>query len=464
MTAALPLLVGGIALAPFALAFDGSVPASDSTLEARIEAYVRPYVESNNFSGALLVARAGKVVVRRAWGYANVELHVPNTPDTRFQIASVSKSFTAAAILLLEERGRLRVDDPLDKHLPGYPNGDRIRILHLLTHTSGIPNVNAFPEYDERARSPQRLEDIVAWFRDRPLDFEPGARYAYSNSNYNLLALLIERVSGRPYGVFLKEALLDPLGLSHTAHHGDAGELIPERASGYVPVGFADIANAPYLDWSIKTGNGSLYSTVDDLLRWERSLAEPRLLGTQSLRRMFTDHGAGAGYGWFIRSGDHPSVAITGRAPGFSASVERFTNEDLTVILASNLYSSITQAMAADVAALALGEDRKPLLPASPVHVPDALQERYVGRYQFGADFRFNPNMMGEVRRVPGGLMLVMSGGGGTSHLIPLAEDRFLDRAYGGVVRFVSGTQGDVVALLWNFGQDYRAERIATSR
>jgi len=441
--------------------FSAPKPEGPASLAARIEAYVGPYVRTNNFSGAVLVARDGQVLFRKGYGLAVREFGVPVTPTTKFQIASVSKSFTAAAIMILEQQGRLRVSDPLGRYIPDFPNGDRITIHHLLTHTSGIPNVNAFPGYEEKSLFPHGLGEIVSWFKDKPLDFEPGARYSYSNSNYNVLAFIIESVSGRSYGEFLAEAIFRPLEMKDTGHRGDARAVIPDLAGGYSPRGGEDVERAADLDWTIKTGNGSLYTTVDDLAKWDRALDGDRVLDADSRRKMFTDYIDGVGYGWFIRKGAHPSVAINGRAPGFSASLERFVEDKSGVIVLSNLYSSITHTISGDIAAIVYGEDRKPLVPSTPVEVGADEMARYVGRYRFGQDFSFSPGAPAEVRRDGRWLVLEVGGGGRTSYLIPLGGGRFLDRAYGGIVRFVTDGAGLATALVWNFGQDFRAERTA---
>jgi CubicO group peptidase (beta-lactamase class C family) len=434
------------------------VPAD---IDRRLEAYVQPYVAGNNFSGCVLIAERGRVLVRRCWGLANRELGVANTPQTRFHIASVSKSFTAAAILRLEEQGKLHVEDPISRFLPHYPRGEAITLHHLLTHTSGIPNVNNFPDYERNSRFAWTLPQIVSWFKDRPLEFSPGARYAYSNSNYSLLALIIESVSGQPYGDFLERHIFGPAGLTNTGHDGRTEAVIPNRAAGYLPVGLDRIENAPCLDWSIKTGNGSLYSTVDDLLRWDRALVRGEVLGAAAARKMFTDHVAGVGYGWFVRGkATRPSVAINGRSPGFSASLERFPASDVVVVVTSNLYTSLAQAMADDLGAIAHGEARRAVVPPRPIALPASVMDRYIGLWQFGPDFTFNPNMIGEIKRVDEGLVLASGGGGGASFLIPLAADRFVDRLYGGEVRFTTDPSGQVSTLIWNFGRDHIATRV----
>jgi CubicO group peptidase (beta-lactamase class C family) len=436
----------------------GSGPAA-SGLEAKVDAYLGPYVRTRNFSGAILIARVDRVLLEKGYGQANVELSAPATPETRFHIASVSKPFTAAAILLLEERGRLRVEDALSRFLPAYPGGERITLHHLLAHRSGVPNVNQLPGYEERKSQHWSLDEIIGWFKDRPLEFEPGSRFSYSNSNYNLLAAVVERVSGETYGDFLRRNVLAPAGLRDTDHDGNPATLVPGRAAGYVPVGLDGIENAPLIDWSIKTGNGSLYSTVGDLHRWVRALRAGKVLAPSSVAKMFTDHGDGVGYGWFLHAGQPASVSMSGRAPGFSASIEESPGDGLVAVVAANLYSSLTVTVAPDLMALARGESREPRVPAHPVTVPNDVLARNVGRYRFGQDFRFNPGATAEVRLAGGGLELVVSNGGGTTALLPVTEERFVDRLYGGTVTFPREAGGRVQRLLWNFGRDYEAQR-----
>lgn len=449
--------VVGVVLVSYAA--DPFAADSRTELAGRVEAYVRPYAQSNNFSGCVLVATGDVVDVRQCWGMANEELRVPNTPRTRFHIASVSKSFTAAAILRLEDEGRLAVGQSVASVLPGYPRGGAITIHDLLAHRSGIPNVNDLPDYERRSRDSWTLPEIVSWFQDLPLEFEPGSRYRYSNSNYNLLAHIIERVTGQRYGDYLLAQVCRPAGLRETGHDGRPQDLVAHRAAGYLPVSLDGFENAPFLDWSIKTGNGSLYSTVDDLHRWVQALVGGRVLNPASTRKMFADHRDGAGYGWSVRGGDRPSVSVTGRSPGFSSSVEHFTRSRVTVVVTANLYSSIAQTIAADLGAIAHGETRRALVPVPAMRLDPAVAARLVGRWRFGPDFSYNPNMLATVRIQDGALTMEGSGGAGTAFLIPVGTHRFVDRLYGGTVRFVVDETGRATALVWNFGTDYVARR-----
>jgi CubicO group peptidase (beta-lactamase class C family) len=432
-------------------------PAGDgATLGAKVDAYIQPYVEGNNFSGSILIAKGGEILVSKGYGLANYELAVANMPATRFHIASLSKTFTAAAILMLEEQGKLHVHDALAKFIPDYPNGDKITIHHLLTHTSGIPNVNDLPIYAEKSKSRLSLTEIIQLFKDKPLEFAPGARYRYSNSNYNLLAFIIEKVSGKSYGEFLTKNIFQPLGMNETANDDGSEELIPNRASGYVPVGMREVENAPYLNWSVKTGNGSLYSTVGDLYKWDRALYAEKILKKGTRDKMFTDYG-GFGYGWRVRKHfDRRVTVMTGRSPGYTSSLERFIDDDVCIIVAANTYSGITQSMADDLAAIVFGEKYES--PHPPASISPAILESYAGRYQFGQDFTYNPGITATI--VKRGNELRMESPGGTTYLIPQSETSFVDRLFGGVVTFRKDASGAITQLTWNFGKDFAAERL----
>src|ERR1700693_2009406 len=184
--------------------------APDARLATKIDAYIRPFVESDNFPGAILVARGDEILFSKAYGMAKYELKVPNTPRQRFHLASLTKMFTAAAVLLLEEQGKLSTSDTVAKFLPDYPDGDKILLEHLLRHTAGVPNAD-FSEGEGRVR--YTTEQLVARFKARPLDSEPASRTRYSNSNYNLLAYIVEKVSGQGYGEYLKANIFDRLGM-----------------------------------------------------------------------------------------------------------------------------------------------------------------------------------------------------------------------------------------------------------
>jgi CubicO group peptidase (beta-lactamase class C family) len=430
---------------------------SEDDLRDGIKTYLAPFVESGNFSGAVLIARQGKVLLREAYGSANYELGVPNSPRMRFHIASVSKPFTAAAILQLQEKGRLTLSDPVSRFLPDFPEGGKIQIENLLTHTSGIRDINGLDDYDDFARSPHTLPELVAKFAGLPLQFQPGTKYSYSNSNYNLLALILQKISGEAYPDYLRRHIFAAAGMEESGHDGDAATLIPLAAAGYVPAGEKGFENAPYINWSTKTGNGSLYSTVDDLYRFDRALNDEAVL-KKATRQAYFVEGEGNRYGWYIGSRlGHRLMSAKGRSPGFTAELDRFTDDDLTIILLSNSYSTVTQDPIAEaLAAIIFGQ--RPVPPSMHADVPQSVLASYAGEYQYGPDF-FTPKAKFTLSPEHGYLVLQL--GKDRTPLIPLQPNEFLDRKFFGHLMMQKDSSGAVIGLIVRYGTtEFRAQKL----
>jgi CubicO group peptidase (beta-lactamase class C family) len=433
--------------------------ATGPIIANQIEAYLQPFVQSGNFTGAVFVSRQREIILRKAYGMANYELLVPNSPETRFHIASVSKPFTAAAILQLQEQGRLSITDPVARFLPDFPNGEKITLDHLLTHTSGIPNVNDLPDYDVFARAPHALQELVAKFAALPLEFQPGADYHYSNSNYNLLALIIEKASGESYGDYIRQHILLPAGMVTSGHDGDASRLIPFVASGYQPRGIAVYEKAPYLDWSNKTGNGSLYSTLDDLSHFDRALNTDLILKSATREKYFVE-GKGSRYGWFIRKrSGHRVMSANGRSPGFTAELDRYPDDDVTIIVLSNSYASVSQdPIAAGIAAIVFGQqpDPPPGMQAAPI--PQSALANYAGEYQFGSDY-FVPKAKATINAESGYLLLEV--GTFRTPLVPTSPTEFLERNFFGHMIFSvkPGTRPESLTYKYA-GREFTAKRV----
>lgn len=434
----------------FATPVGADESAQNEPLEARVDRYLRPYLDTGNFSGSILIARKGESLLSKGYGKASLENDVPNTPETAFHLASVSRIFTPAAILLLEQRGKISVEDPLSKHLPGWPRGDEITVHHLMTLSAGFPNINSLPEYQTWQRFPQTPQSLVEKFRDLPLEFEPGTRSVHSNSNYNVLALLIERLSGRGFGDFLRDEIFLPLGMTRTGHHGDPAAVIPSLATGYSPVGLADLERAPTIDWSVKSGNGSLYSTTEDLYRFDRALVHSKILSAESVARTFTEHFPHNGYGWFIRERfGSPEVHINGRSPGFGTYWGRSVDNDVTVIVLNNIYNSIPTQIGRDLIAMVLGEPFEP--PSIRSSPPDpALVAGVLGTYQFGPEF-YAPNAKVIVHAQDGHLFDEYG------WLMPTDGPGFVHRIYGSTLSFQRDESGKVTGLQYD---DYVGRRI----
>ena len=433
---------------------------NSKSFQSAVDSYIQPFVEIKGFSGVVFVARRGEILVRKGYGMANYELGLPNTPQTKFHIASISKDFTAAAIMLLEERGSLSVNDTLDKYIPDYPKGNLIKIHDLLIHTSGIPNVNSLPDYDTKSRLHLSLNDVIDMFKLSTLESPPGQRYSYSNSNYNLLAFIIEKVSGVSYGEFLKANIFDPLGMNDTAHDGNPNALIPNRASGYVPLGIGDLENAPFIDWSIKTGNGSLYSTVDDLYKWDRALYTEKLFKRTTFERIFTEQIPGVGYGWSIsQRGSRKLMSSSGRSPGFQGEIQRYVGDDVCLIVLSNNYSGAASFLIDGVAAILFGASYATLSSQPKQKLDATAVHAFVGEYHGGSDF-FIPGASLTVKEQNGYLSLTWSTTTGASWLVPMTDSRFYDRNFGATVTFVKQPNGQISQLVYGMlGREYRALR-----
>jgi len=306
---------------------------------SRLTDVVRAQAEGRQFMGSVLVAKGNDVVFETSVGLANVEWNIPDSATTKFRIGSLTKQFTAAAVLLLQERGKLRVDDPVAKYFSDLPASWRsITLRQLLTHTSGIPDTTDLPKPDSRewelsGFTPAMLFDRM---RSMPLDFEPGAKFKYSNTGYILLGWIVERASGQSYRDFLKENFFDPLGMAGSGYDLNS-TILPQRASGY-RVGSLGIRNANYIDMRAPGGAGGLYSTTGDLLKWTQALFGGRVLHSDSLKAMTTPVEDHYGFGLQIASKNgRRRFAHGGGIDGFGSFLAYFPASGVTIVVLSNV-------------------------------------------------------------------------------------------------------------------------------
>jgi CubicO group peptidase (beta-lactamase class C family) len=318
--------------------------------------YLDAQEEVNHLMGSVLVAQKGKLLLRKSFGMADVEHDVPNTPQTKFRIGSLTKQFTAAAVLLLQERGLLDVHDPIGKYIEDAPESwAGITIHHLLRHTSGVPNFTDFPDYLDTWTLPSRPDKTILRLRDKPLDFAPGTKFAYSNSGYIMLALIIENASGMSYGEFLRQNVFDPIGMKDSGHD-DSAAILKHRASGYI-WGENGLEHAPYCDMDLPTGGGDIYSTVDDMNKWDRALYTNSLLSDQSREAMFTKGEAGYAYGWGIGDLFGSVHCHAGGINGFAAQIIRYPERDIFVIILCNQENSPVVQIGRDLMAIFFGQN-----------------------------------------------------------------------------------------------------------
>jgi CubicO group peptidase (beta-lactamase class C family) len=351
---------------------------------ARMDQVVQTFVANRSFMGSVLIARDAQVLLSKGYGSADLEWDVANSPRTKFRLGSLTKQFTAASILLLEERGKLSVNDPVKKYMPDAPaSWDKITIRHVLTHTSGIPNFTSFPDYPKLEPFAATPAQLVARFCDKPLDFEPGEKWNYSNSGYVLLTYLIEKITGGSYEAFVRENIFTPLKMNDTGVDSNSA-VIQHRASGYV-LAKDHFENAGFIHMSIPQGAGALYSTTEDLLKWEQGLFGGKLLKPSSLEKMTTPFKQDYAFGLIVHTANgHKVIEHGGGIEGFNTHLAYYPDDKLTVVVLGNVNGSAPGEIAGKLAALSRGEAIKLTNERKEITLDPAVLKRYVGVYQLG--------------------------------------------------------------------------------
>jgi CubicO group peptidase (beta-lactamase class C family) len=349
---------------------------------ARMEQVIQSYTPNRQFMGSVLVAKGSEVVLNKGYGSANLEWDVPNSPATKFRLGSITKQFTAASILLLQERGKLNIQDPLKKYMADAPAAwDKITIYHVLTHTSGIPSFTSFPEYAKWEPFAVTPAEEVAWFRDKPLDFAPGEKWSYSNSGYVLVGYLIEKVAGESYEKFVRENIFTPLGMQDSGYDSNSA-VTPHRAAGYAP-GKDGVENAGFVNMTIPFSAGSLYSTTGDLLKWEQGLFGGKVLSAKSLETMTTPFKENYACGLFVETKDgRKRIEHGGGIEGFNTQLTYFPEDKLTVVVLANVNGSAPGDIAGKLAAVMHGETVKLQTEHKEITVDSKVLARYVGTYE----------------------------------------------------------------------------------
>ncbi len=352
--------------------------ASVSAVADDVDTYIEAQMQQLHIPGvSLAVVRDGRIAKLHSYGLANVELNVPVANGTVFEIGSITKQFTGAAIMMLVEEGKIGLDEKIGKYLAGVPEAwSSVTIRHLLTHSSGIQNYLLVPGlFEETARPGQSHDDIARLFftRLQQLEFQPGETWAYSNSAYILLGNIIEKASGKSYWEFLDERIFRPLAMG-ASRSSEPAAIIRGRAAGYEWTGNS-LKNRPALTENAY-GAGAIVSTAGDLAKWDAALYGEKLLKRRSLDQMWTPARAAGGaiapfnygFGWFVDTyHGHRVVAHTGGTPGFSSAIYRFTDFKLTVILLTNHADRVIDHLAIDVGGMYVPELARPKsLPADP--------------------------------------------------------------------------------------------------
>ena len=318
-----------------------------STVPAQLDALLKDYGRPDAPGASVLVAQDGNVLYRKAFGLANLEEKAPVTTDTNFRLASVTKQFTAAAVLLLAERGELALDDPLTRFFPGFAKAAHgVKVRHLLGHTSGLLDYeDLIPPGTTVPLRDKDVLDLVG--KEDRLYFAAGSQFRYSNTGYALLALIVEKVSGRPFAQFLEKNIFGPLGMASTVAFEEGISTVARRAYGYSKKSGEKDGHFERTDQSLTSsvlGDGGVYSSAEDLLRWDQALYGTRLLPAETLAMAFQagsptsdQPGSGYGYGWYVASHRGTrKIWHYGETIGFSTYLARYPDKRLTIILLTN--------------------------------------------------------------------------------------------------------------------------------
>ena len=384
-----------------------SVPAR-AEISAEIDRLVSSYHELELFNGAALVASNGKVIFKSGFGLANMEWDIPNNTNTKFRLGSITKQFTSMLVMQLVAEGALSLDTTVADVLPYYreDTGSQITMHHLLSHTSGLPGYTRPPGVEsDPARNPDETEEYVKTYCSGDLDFEPGSMYRYSNTGYRLLGAILEQVTGKSYEKLLEERIFRPLGMTNSGY--EYGETIIERrAAGYYKWWNGGYRNAPYVDMSIPYAAGALYSTVDDLVLWDRALTENTVLPEQWTTKMFEPVLNDYAYGWSVKTQpigvdnkERTVISHNGGINGFHTTIARIREDGYLIVLLNNTGSAPMSRMRTGIFDILYG--REPSKPRPPVYDelitaldsggPSAAIERYrelkeshSGSYDFG--------------------------------------------------------------------------------
>ncbi len=435
-------IIAVLAPSPFALA---ELPSPEKDAESLFV-----HVINRDDAGlAVLVAQNGKILFEKGYGLADLERHQAVTPESKFRIGSITKQFTAAAILKLQEEGKLSVRDKLSKYIPDYPRGDEVTLHHLLTHTSGIHSFTSKPDFMQQVTNAITTEALIKSFQNDPFDFDPGAKWLYDNSGYVLLGYIVEKVSGKTYETFLRENFFQPLGMTNTGVYRSDLALTHE-AIGY---GYKDgkFDRAVNWDMSWAGGAGALYSTVEDLFRWNEGLFNGKVLSEASLKAALTpvqtkenqndDLGTGYGYGWVIADlRGLKEIWHNGGLNGFSSTLLRLPTANFTVAILANSEPGKPEVVPGDLARkvieLYLGDKLAPV-PAANADVSPKAFDTLAGRYDLG----------GPILTVTkeGDHLFAQLSGQAKLEIFPKSETEFFWKVVEAQITFVKDKDGKVV-------------------
>ena len=422
-----------------------TVLAQHNGVQEKVNDYINAYMQMNQFSGSIIIAKNGKILVNKGYGFADSEFDIKNNPETKFRIASLTKAFTAVAILQLEEKGLLKVDDKLQKYISDYPGGNEITVKHLLTHTSGIPNHTEFEDFNkERRVFKYNIVETISTFKNRPLVFNPGEKFNYSNSNYILLGFVIEQVSKVSYSEYIKQNIFEPLKMNNSGFENPE-RIIKNFAQGYCFKN-NEIEKAKFRDMSNAHASGALYSTIEDLYIWDRALYSEELISNESKEKMFTEFKDNYGFGWgIVNVYKHKMIAHSGEIDGFTSNISRFINDDISIIILSNFEHTPISRINKDLIAIVF--NKKYTVPEiiKTIKLTEDILQSYIGKYELEPNFIFDIS-------ISNGRLFCQPTGQSKLELVPTSESEFILKEVDAKISFSKNSNQEIEKLILHQG------------
>ncbi|MEZ2338346.1 serine hydrolase domain-containing protein [Mucilaginibacter sp. RCC_168] len=427
---------------------------------SQLDQYLNSAVTANAFNGSVLVAKKGHIILKKGYGWKNYSKHTLNDENTIFQIASLTKSFTATLIMKLQDEGKLSVNDKVTKYFPAFPQWHKISIKNLLDHTSGLYDFaqDIGPEDSLLVSHPVTQNYILHKFTNKPPAFKPGAKFRYSNSNYYLLGMIIEKLTGKSYEKVVRETIFKPFHMDHSGF--DFIHLkSPLKATGYQKLNGEIQKKAFYVDSTIYFSAGGIYSTVGDLYQWTKVLAEKSILTQKSWKTMLTKNLGNYGFGWWVDTLSKKAVIRhSGGLIGFKSYITYFPDQDVTIIILNNVgdYQESLDNLNNDLAAIVFNNHYSLWKTPKEVKLDNDAAKYFVGTYTLNDQDEI-------VITKKDGHLNVSSRDNKFPTLILYAQSRnvFFQKTYGSIFKFITGANGRVDHLtIFEHGKYYSWKKV----
>lgn len=424
----------------FVTALSVSLTAQE-TLQ-QIDALLAAHIKNETFNGTVLVAQKGKILLQKGYGYKNAAQKLLNDSNTIFQVGSITKQFTAAVILRLQEQQQLSLQDKLSNYFPELSFANKVTIEQLLSHTSGIFNYTSNADFMKtEAVKPASQEKMLALFKDKPLEFEPGTQFNYSNSGYILLGYIIEKVTRKPYYQVVHDMIFTPLHMDHTGFDF-AGLQSPDKATGYFVLTNTASTPATIVDSSASFAAGAIYSTVNDLYKWDRSLYTEKIISKASLKNAYSRRKGMYGLGWIIDSANGKEVyQHSGGIFGFTSFIGRSPEEDICIILFDNKGDGGLEQQAAAINAIL--HHQPYVLPKEhiAIQLDSSVLKKYMGEYELSPNFTLTISF-------ENGQLMVQPSGQGKMEMFAEKEDFFFLKQANAQLEFTKEADGKTYKLI----------------